>query len=80
MSRVNIRLDDLDAGYKSGSCSDDSSVDGIEVGDTEPAPRRSSSSVVADIEVEVTGKSSVVQQRAGKVASFRGCLLAFVSS
>ena len=54
MSRVNVRLYVLDAGYKSGSCSDDSSVDGIEVGDTEPAPRRSSSSVVADIEVEVT--------------------------
>ena len=47
-------------------------VPGIEVGDTEPAPTRSSS-VVADIEeVEVARKSSVVQQRAGKVASFRG--------
>ena len=47
--RVNIVLDDLDAGYKSGSCSDESSVD-IEVEDTEPATRRSSS-VVHDVEV-----------------------------
>ena len=49
MSRVNIASDDLDAGYKSGSCSDESSVD-IEVEDTEPATRRSSS-VVQDVEV-----------------------------
>ena len=49
MSRVNIALDDLNAGYKSGSCSDESSVD-IEVEDTEPATRRSSS-VVQDVEV-----------------------------
>ena len=35
MSRVNIALDDLDAGYKSGSCSAESVE--IEVGDPEPA-------------------------------------------
>ena len=42
-------MNDLDAGYKSGSCSDESSVD-IEIEDTEPATRRSSS-VVQDVEV-----------------------------
>ena len=49
MSRVKIALDVLDVGYRSGSCSDESSVD-IEVEDIEPATRRSSS-VVQDVEV-----------------------------
>ena len=48
MSRVNIVLEDLDAGYKSGSCSDESVE--IEVGDPEPASIRSSSAV-EDVEL-----------------------------
>ena len=48
MSRVNIVLKDLDAGYKSVSCSDESVE--IEVGDPGPASTRSSS-VVEDVEL-----------------------------
>ena len=68
MSRVNIALDDLDAGYKSGSCSDESSVD-IEVEDTEPATRRSSS-VVQDVQVtDVTPAPTRLAGAAGAAAA-----------
>ena len=52
MSRVNIALDDLDAGYMSGSCSGDESVE-IEIGNPEPASTRSLSSAVEDVELTV---------------------------
>ena len=57
--RVNIALD---AGYKSGSCSDESPVD-VEVEDIDPATRRSSS-VVQD--VEVTDVTPALARSAGR--------------
>ena len=65
MSRVNIALDDLDAGYKSGSYSDESSVDIIEVEDTEPATRQSSSAVQ---DVKVTDVTPAPTRSAGAAA------------